>query len=102
MTKKSPPPVSEAVTDHQIAAAPERGSIVLWESGTPPDGYKSRRNGVAARKVVDELYEERGIYSKVINRLKSHESLPEPARKLALQIANACLWEDEEKEEAGK
>jgi len=45
------------------------------------------------------LQEEHGLYSKVIEELKTDERLDESVRKLALQIANARLWEDEEKTE---
>jgi len=46
---------------------------------------------------VDELHEEHGLYSKVIDKLKADETLYESVRKVALQIADAHLWEDGEK-----
>ncbi len=48
---------------------------------------------------MDKLHEEHGLYSKVIDKLKADEALEESVRKVALQIANARLWEDEEKTE---
>lgn len=50
-------------------------------------------------KAVDELQKEQRLYSKVIDNLKIDETLETPVRKKTLQIANACLWEDEGKEE---
>ena len=49
--------------------------------------------------MVDDLYQRFNLYSKVIEELKTDKTLGEPVRKLALQIANARLWEDEEKTE---
>ena len=43
---------------------------------------------------MDELYEEYGFYSEVIEKLKADNTLDEPVRKVALQIANSRLWED--------
>ena len=48
---------------------------------------------------MDELYNETGFHSEVIDRLKADKTLAEPVRKVALQIAKARLWEDEEKTE---
>ena len=73
------------------------GNVILWESAAPTDGYESRRTGAAAQKVVDGLYEKHGFYSKVIEMLKADKALGESVRKVALQIANARLWEDAEK-----
>ena len=70
--------------------------ITLLESEVPADGYKARRNGKTASEVVDGLYKEHGLYSEVINKLKADETLDEAVRKIALQIANARLWEDGE------
>lgn len=61
-----------------------------------------RRTGAAARKLVDELYEEHGSYSQVIDKLKADESIDESVCKVELQIANARLWEDKEKLQAEK
>lgn len=47
-------------------------------------------------KVVDELHEEHGSYHEVIETLKHKGALDESIRKVALQIANARLWEDAE------
>ena len=77
-----------------IAAGTYDSSIKLWESTKPAGGYELRRNAEAARKVVDDLYEEHGLYSKVIDELNADETLDESVRKVALQIANTRLWED--------
>ena len=76
--------------------------IRLWESNDPSGGYAPRRTAETARRAVDELYKEQSLYSKVIDKLKSDRSLDEPVHKVALQIANARLWEDKEKPEKGK
>lgn len=47
---------------------------------------------------MDELYEEHGFYSEVIDKLKADETLDKSVRKIALQIANSRLWEDTEKQ----
>jgi len=73
------------------------GNIILWESAVPAGGYGPRRTAEAARKVVDQLYEKHGFYSEVIDKLKADKTLAEPVCKVALQIANARLWEDAEK-----
>lgn len=51
---------------------------------------------------MDELYEEHGSYSQVIDKLKADESIDESVCKVALQIANARPWEDKEKLQAEK
>jgi len=66
----------------------------LLEAAAPPNGYGPRRTGAAARKLVDELYDEYGFYEEVIDKLNTDKTLAEPVRKVALQIANARLWED--------
>jgi len=80
-----------------IVSGSEDGTINLWESTEPAGGYELRRTGETARKIVDELYEKHGLYQKVIDELKADEMLDEAVRKVALQIANARLWEDAEK-----
>ncbi len=42
---------------------------------------------------MDGLREEHGSYHEVIETLKRKGTLDESVRKLALQIANAQLWE---------
>jgi WD40 repeat protein len=71
--------------------------IKLWESTKPAGGYEPRQTGETARKLVDELYKETGFYIDVIDKLKTDETLDEAVRKVAIQIANARLWEDAEK-----
>ena len=80
-----------------IAIGTSNGNITLWESAPPAGGYGPRRTAEAARKLVDELYEEYGFYSEVIDKLKADKVLDEAVRKVALQIANSRLWEDAEK-----
>jgi WD40 repeat protein len=72
---------------------------VLWDSTAPAYGYEPRKTAEAARRIVDELYEKHGFYREVINELNADQALGESVRKVALQIANARLWEDEEKTE---
>ena len=48
---------------------------------------------------MTELREEHGTYHEVIETLKADNKLDESVRKVALQINNARLWEDEEKTE---
>ena len=83
--------------DGRTVGACSQYGIVLWESGTPAAGYGPRQNAKDARKVVDKLYEKHGLYSEVIDKMKTDETIDESVRKLALQIANARLWEDKEK-----
>ena len=79
---------------NRIASGSDDGTILVWESAAPTDGYEARRTGAAARKVTDKLHEELGLYAEVINKLKADSKLDEFVRKVALQIANARLWED--------
>ena len=72
-------------------------TIALWESVPPRGGYDQRKNGEAARKVVDELHERHGSYREVIGQLQDDATLDPAVRRLALQIANSRKWEDAEK-----
>jgi len=83
--------------DGKAIAAGINPGIVLWESNAPTGGYEPRKNGEAARKLVDELYQNQGYYYEVIDKLQADKTLDEPVRKLALQIANSRKWEDAEK-----
>jgi len=74
-------------------------TIVLWECTEPVDGYEPRKSAIAARNIVDKLYDKNSFYSKVIDELKANETLDESVRKVALQIANSRLCEDNEKTE---
>lgn len=85
--------------DGKTIAIADAGGITLLESEAPADGYENRRTGAATIKVVDELHEEHGLYSKVIEKLNADGAIEEPIRKIALQIANARLWEDKKKTE---
>ncbi len=90
-------PVSFSPDGRRIAAGGDDGTVILWESTKPDGGYRPRRTGAAAREIVDELHEKHGFYQKVIDELKADEMLDEAVREVALQIANARLWEDAEK-----
>ncbi len=92
-------PVAFSPDGKTIAAGIYDSIIKLWESTTPAGGYELRWNAEAARKVVDELYKETGFYSEVIDKLNADNTLAEPVRKVALQIANSRHWEDAEKAE---
>ena len=82
-----------------IAVGVGDGNIILWESAAVTGGYDARRVGAAAQSVVDSLHKEHRLYSEVIEKLKSDDTLEGPVRKIALQIANARLWEDTEKQD---
>jgi hypothetical protein len=71
-------------------------TIKVWESTAPVEGYEARRSGVAARERVNRLYQDHGLYAEVIDTLKTDEALDVSVCKLALQIANARRWEDED------
>jgi len=73
------------------------GGIVLWETAKPAGGYEPRKNGEAARKVVEEVYQKYGFYYEVIDKIQRDKTLDEPVRRVALQIANSRRWEDTEK-----
>jgi WD40 repeat protein len=85
--------------DGKTIAVTDTDGITLLESEASADGYESRRIGAAAREAVEKLHGEFGLYAKVIEELKANETLGESVRKIALQIANARLWEGEEKTE---
>ena len=89
-------PVAVSADGKTIASSTENG-IVLYESEMPAEGYEPRRIGIVARRRVSELHKKHGLYANVINKLKNDDTLEDPVRKLALQIANARLWEDAEK-----
>jgi WD40 repeat protein/serine/threonine protein kinase len=83
--------------DGKTVAAGTIDGTVLWESGTPVGGYEQRKNGEAARKIVDELYERHGWYREVINQVEQGATLDPAVRRLALQIAKSRKWVDREK-----
>jgi len=68
--------------------------IILWETTEPTGGYELRDTGQRARRLTAEVYEKHSRWRGVIDELRADKSLDEPVRKLALQIANARLWED--------
>jgi len=83
--------------DGKTLAAGTVDGIVLWESGMPVGGYEQRKNGEAARKIVDELYQRHGWYREVIDQVQQSATLDPAVRTLALQIAKSRKWEDREK-----
>ena len=90
-------PQVEFSPDGKTIAVGSFGGIALLESEVPSGGYEPRLAGAAAQKLVDKLRDELSLYSKVIEKLDADETIEEPIRKIALQIANARLWEDEKK-----
>ncbi len=81
--------------DGRIMAATTGTGITLWESQAPRDGYKARRTGIRAERVVESMHDDLGLYSEVGERLRDNQTLDESVRELALQIAQARLWQDE-------
>ena len=77
-----------------ICVGIEAGGITLWESIEPADGYEPRQIANSARALVDELYKEHAFYDDVIFELGDDSTISEPVRRVAIQIANARLWED--------
>jgi WD40 repeat protein/serine/threonine protein kinase len=77
-----------------IAAGMDDGSIFLWESGKPDGGYGPRREGTAAKKLMDSLYRRHGSYHDAISNIESDKMFNEGVHKIALQIANSRKWED--------
>jgi len=51
---------------------------------------------------VRELHAEHQLYSNVIDKRNADKTIEEPVRGLALRIAHARLWKDQEKKEAGR
>ena len=85
-------PDGKTIATASAASKISRGTgktVTLWNSAAPAG---PRRIRAAASKLVDELYEEHGSYSQVIDKLKADETLDESVRKVALQIANTGLW----------
>ncbi len=80
-----------------IAAGTMGNTVMVWESAAPSSGYEARRNGAAATKLVDDLYQQHESYYEVINRLNADNTLDDSLRKIALQIANSRKWEDADK-----
>ena len=73
------------------------GGITVWESVEPTAGYEARRIANSANSLVDELYEKHDFYYNVISRLRDDDTIVEPVRSRALQIASDRLWEDARK-----
>jgi len=85
--------------DGRTLAALSVDAIILWETVEPSGGYGLRETGQMARRLTAEVYEKHGHWRGAIDELRADGNLDEPVRKLALQIANARLWEDGEKAE---
>jgi len=83
--------------DGNTLAVSHGNAVTLLESHSPPAGRQSRRTGYVARQVVDQLHNEYGSYSKVINKLKMDNQLREEVRTLALRIAASQKRHDAEK-----
>jgi tetratricopeptide (TPR) repeat protein len=83
--------------DGKTIAIGDGNMVTLFESATPADGYQPRINGEAARKIVDEMYQKYGFYHDVIDEIQADNTLDDPVRRLALQIANSRRWEDTDK-----
>jgi dipeptidyl aminopeptidase/acylaminoacyl peptidase len=79
-----------------IAGGPFDDTISFWESAPPAKGYELRKNGEAARQIVDELHEKHGLYHEVITQLQHDTTLDLVVRKLGIQIADSRKWEDGE------
>ena len=100
LRRQKTPPIRSVVFSPDgktIGAADYTGGIQLWESSTPAGGHEPRWHAKAARKAVYQLHEEHGLYQEVIDKLKADKMIDEPVREVALQIANARLWEDAKK-----
>jgi tetratricopeptide (TPR) repeat protein len=69
-------------------------TVTLWKSAAPAGPRRTRADAGA---LVNELYDEHGFYSQVIDKLNADETLDESIRKVALQIANIRLSELAEK-----
>jgi WD40 repeat protein/serine/threonine protein kinase len=80
-----------------FAAGCSDGSILLWHSSAPPEGYGPRQTTKKAREVVEQLHNEQAFYHRVIDKLNSDTTLTTQVRQVALQIARAHCWEDAEK-----
>jgi len=70
------------------------GGITVWESVEPTAGYEARRIANSANSLVDELYEKHDFCYNVISRLRDDDTIVEPVRSKALQIAHGRLWQD--------
>jgi len=70
------------------------GCITLWESVNPAAGYEGRQIANSARGLLDELYKKHDFYYNAISELEDDDTINDSVRRVALQIANARLWED--------
>ncbi len=87
-------PVARFSPDGETIAVGGFGGVMLLESQAHADGYGAWRTGAAARALVDELHQAQGSYAGIIEELTADETLDQSVRKVALQIANARLWQD--------
>ncbi|MFC1766079.1 protein kinase [Planctomycetota bacterium] len=79
--------------DGKTIASCNDDCVTLWETDAPIDGYAPRQTANAARTVVDNLFQEHRLYTKIIDTLEADNTLEEPVRQVALEIANARLWQ---------
>jgi hypothetical protein len=80
--------------DGKTIAADKGDSIFLYESEKSLDRCQHRIEGETARRLVDDLYQELGYYSRVIEHLKMKDASEDVVHRLALQIANSRLRGD--------
>ena len=77
-----------------ICVGSDAGGIILLESVEPAIGHEARRIANSANRLVDELYEIHESYEEVISKLRDEDPTGKPLSRVAVQIANARLWED--------
>jgi WD40 repeat protein/serine/threonine protein kinase len=72
----------------------DMGSVVMWESTAPAGGYESRRSVEIAKRIVERLHTKCGFYQDVTSGLQNDATLAPAVRRIALNIAHSCMWED--------
>jgi WD40 repeat protein len=77
-----------------ICVGYDGGGIALFESVEPAVGQEARRIANSANRLVDELHDEHELYEDVVSRLRDDDTIAEPVRSKALQIANGRLEQD--------
>ena len=80
-----------------IAAAWDDGTVRLFESDVPSGGYEPRKTVIAAKKIIEKLYNKHGLYVDVIGAIHSDATIEESVREVALQVAESRRWEDSAK-----
>ena len=69
-------------------------TISLWESELPSGGYKRRKIGESAMRLVNELYKKNNFYHVVLSQLQDDKTIDMEVCRVAIQIANSRKWED--------